>query len=637
MSQKSSADSPDIESLQESILVDANNTDIKTCVVEDQDVESQLALRVSSTADETVMEKQLGASQQQHGGSTSYSEDELVSVAFHGCEIVQQLTGKHWEEIPTPERTELPDTTEPERTHELVISIGCNNHEATDMVLKTEYIVRMVMEKDLNGLQAFGGVQGVAKALNSDIANGIPGHEEDLRHRRAAILKHESEAHNRRFIYFLRKSYNSSTILLLLILAILSLAFGIKEKGLRTGWYEGALTLGAVILIVMVHSVCEFRNESSRLLSRNQPWQNQKLEVHVLRGGRPQPIGICDVISGDVVLLEKEDPVPADGLLIPIDTRSLEVNDKADAIINDQNPFLFYGSKVIDGAGKMLVTSVGAETKLGNMSRRAQTSKRTPVEKQLNKLSTMKQIISVVILIIISVVLFLRFNLKKEHQNSGLPDFAGKPHSLKQLHEAIMRVALRPCGMLNMLTSFTLLLVGIAEGLSLTITIAITCWNKRMLGDKTFAQEPSITVTMASVTVICTDKTGGLPLTPQEVETCWIGKEVISEDSKVPTYVREALCDGIGASSLLAENSQTSMDNSILSWAVEKWGLKMETWKQIHSIAKVEQPTHNENIVAALVGKDGGKRRFLETALGKCTQTVSNPSHLLVSKLIKTI
>ncbi|KAF8030484.1 hypothetical protein BT93_E2811 [Corymbia citriodora subsp. variegata] len=467
----------------------------------------------------------------------------------------------------------------------------------------------MMMAKDLTTLEDLGGVQGVAEALNSDMANGISRYEEDLNQRCTAILKLKSEAHNRNFIHFLRKSCNISTIMLL-ILAILSFAFGIKEKGLRTGWYEGTLTLGAVILIVIVHSVCEFRNESSHQLSRNQLWQNQELKVHVFRGGCHQTICISNVLLGDIVLLEKGDQVPADGLLIP--TGSLEVNDKADPIIDNKNPFLFYGSKVTDGAGKMLVTSIGAETKLGNMLRGAELPKKTPVEEQLNKLSTRKQIIDVAITIIITVVLFLRFNLKKEHENLGLPDFSGKAHPLKQLIEATKRVAQRPIGLLNTLTSFTLLLVGIAEGLPLAITIAITCWNKRMLGDKTFAPEPSITLNMALITIVCTDKTGGLPLALQEVERCWIGKEVISEDSKVPNHVLEALCDGIGISSVIPENSRTSADNSILSWAAEKWALKTEIWKQLHSFIEFKQLTHNENMVAALVGKDGGNwPRFL--------------------------
>ncbi|KAI6704667.1 hypothetical protein NL676_007629 [Syzygium grande] len=173
--------------------------------------------------------------------------------------------------------------------------------------------------------------------------------------------------------------------------------------------------------------------------------------------------------------------------------------------------------------------------------------------------------------------------------------------------------------MINTLTSScTLLLVGVAEGLALAITIAITCWNKRMLGDKIFAQEPSITVTMASVSIICTDETGGLTLTPHEVERCWIGEEVISEDSKIS----EEFWDGIGILSLLPENGRTSVDNSILSWAAEKWGLKTDIWKQRHSIIK--RPTQNKDIVEAVIGKDGGRYRHCR---GPATAILDRCSH----------
>ncbi|KAK3432209.1 hypothetical protein EUGRSUZ_E03894 [Eucalyptus grandis] len=478
------------------------------------------------------------------------------------------------------------------------------------LVLKAKSILisktnKTAIKAYLKSLQESGGVQRVAEALRSDMDNGIPGHEKDLLHRRTALLKLKPGAHNRNFIYFLMKACNSTTIVLLLILAILSFAFGIKEKGLRMGWYDGAFVLGAVALIVIVHSVSEFRNENPRQPSRNQPWQNWEMEVHVLRGGCRQPIRISDVLLGDIVLLEKGDRVPADGLLIP--TGSLKVDDKAHPVINDQNPFLFYGSVVTDGTGKMLVTSVGAETKLGNMLSRAPPSKETKVEEQLNKLGTLIQIIGIVSSIIIAVVLFLRFKLEKEHENSGLPDFSGKPHPLKELIKAIERVALKPGGMLNTLTSFTLLLLGIAEGLPLAIAIAITCWNKRMLGDKTFAQGPCSIVTMASVTTICIDETGWLALIPQKVAECWIGKvELIRDDSKVTIDVQDALRDGIGISSLLPEESLTSMDKSILSWAEEKWELKTEMWKQRHSIIKFKQSTLNENIVETLIAKTGG-------------------------------
>ncbi|KAJ0081379.1 hypothetical protein Patl1_09686 [Pistacia atlantica] len=71
------------------------------------------------------------------------------------------------------------------------------------------------------------------------------------------------------------------------------------------------------------------------------------------------------VVVGDIVLLNKADPVPADGLFI--DGQRLELDDALNSKIYDQNPFCSNGEKVIDGEGRMLVTSVGLNTLSGEM------------------------------------------------------------------------------------------------------------------------------------------------------------------------------------------------------------------------------------------------------------------------------
>ncbi|KAI6704666.1 hypothetical protein NL676_007628 [Syzygium grande] len=251
MSRKSFADDQEVGSQQEIHLVNAGKTPLKknsflvsttdnaaieASVVDDQDVESQQPSLLNASNAQRRWRHLVYLVQKAH--------QKLVSEA-NSTVMDTQL-----------ESTELLDTGEPEPISESHINCGYINDEATDGVRQTENIARMVMEKDSATLQDFGGVQGIAEALNSDMVNGISGHEEDLHCRPTAILKPKSEAHNSNFIHFLRKSCNRSSIFLLLIFSILSLAFRIQEKGLRTGWYEGALTLGAVILIVIVLDVC---------------------------------------------------------------------------------------------------------------------------------------------------------------------------------------------------------------------------------------------------------------------------------------------------------------------------------------------------------------------------------------------
>ena len=50
----------------------------------------------------------------------------------------------------------------------------------------------MVKEKDLNSIQKFGGIEGIAEALGSDLEKGIPGHEQDLLSHRIAHSLHNT-------------------------------------------------------------------------------------------------------------------------------------------------------------------------------------------------------------------------------------------------------------------------------------------------------------------------------------------------------------------------------------------------------------------------------------------------------------
>ena len=94
------------------------------------------------------------------------------------------------------------------------------------------------------------------------------------------------------------------------------------------------------------------------------------IQIDVVRSGRRQHISIFEIIVGDVVCLKIGDQVPADGLFI--DGHSLRVDEssmtgESDHVEVNRNhhPFLFSGTKVVDGYAKMLVTSVGMSTTWG--------------------------------------------------------------------------------------------------------------------------------------------------------------------------------------------------------------------------------------------------------------------------------
>ena len=75
---------------------------------------------------------------------------------------------------------------------------------------------------------------------------------------------------------------------------------------------------------------------------------------------------------GDVISLKIGDQIPADGLFLDgyslkVDESSMTGESEHVEVDSERNPFMLSGTKVIDGFGSMIVTSVGMNTAWGEM------------------------------------------------------------------------------------------------------------------------------------------------------------------------------------------------------------------------------------------------------------------------------
>ncbi len=112
------------------------------------------------------------------------------------------------------------------------------------------------------------------------------------------------------------------------------------------------------------------------------------LQATVVRDGREQDVPISGVVRGDLVVLGAGDIVPADARLAEtnhlfIDESSLTGESAAalkqarpsDATASpakdgDRDAFVFFGTSVVSGSGRALVTATGAKTSYGAIARR---------------------------------------------------------------------------------------------------------------------------------------------------------------------------------------------------------------------------------------------------------------------------
>ena len=107
-----------------------------------------------------------------------------------------------------------------------------------------------------------------------------------------------------------------------------------------------------------------------------------------MRGGRPGLVNIYDIVVGDILLLEPGDVVPVDGILadgnnvtcdessLTGETHTLRKVSATNALENTTpptpfsgkyDPFIFSGSKVVEGIGRCVVTSVGKNSCYGRL------------------------------------------------------------------------------------------------------------------------------------------------------------------------------------------------------------------------------------------------------------------------------
>ncbi|KAG1364143.1 Calcium-transporting ATPase 5, plasma membrane-type [Cocos nucifera] len=350
-------------------------------------------------------------------------------------------------------------------------------------------------------------VKGLANLLKTNLDRGISGDDAELAHRRNVFGANTyPQKKGRSFWVFLWEACQDLTLVILMVAAVLSLVLGIKTEGIKEGWYDGASIAFAVILVIVVTAISDYK-QSLQFQSLNEEKQNIHLEV--LRGGRIIEISIYDIVVGDVVPLKIGDQVPADGILIigyslAIDESSMTGESKI--VHKDQKaPFLMSGCKVADGYGSMLVTAVGIHTEWGLLmaSISEDTGEETPLQVRLNGVATFIGFVGLGVAVVVLAVLLVRYFTGNTKNPDGSVQFIKGQTSVKAAVD----------GAIKMLTiAVTIVVVAVPEGLPLAVTLTLAYSMRKMMADKALVRRLSACETMGSATTICSDKTGTLTL-----------------------------------------------------------------------------------------------------------------------------
>ncbi|KAJ4911187.1 plasma membrane-type protein [Raphanus sativus] len=459
---------------------------------------------------------------------------------------------------------------------------------AGDFGIGPEQLVLMSKDHNITSLKQYGGAQGLSDLLKTNIEKGVSGDDDDLLKRKTI---YGSNTYPRKkgkgFLRFLWDACQDLTLIILMVAAVASLALGIKTEGIKEGWYDGGSIAFAVILVVVVTAVSDFK-QSLQFQNLNDEKRNIHLEV--VRGGRRVEVSIYDLVVGDVIPLNIGNQVPADGVLIAGHSLALDESSMTgeSKIVNkdaNKDPFLMSGCKVADGNGVMLVTGVGVNTEWGLLmaSISEDNGEETPLQVRLNGVATFIGTIGLIVAASVLVILLVRYFTGHTEDVRGGPQFVKGKTKIGHVVDDVIKV---------ITVAVTIVVVAVPEGLPLAVTLTLAYSMRKMMADKALVRRLSACETMGSATTICSDKTGTLTLNQMTVVESYAGGKK-TDTEQLPATITSLCVEGISQNTTGSiyvpegggdlEFSGSPTEKAILGWGI-KLGMNFETARSQSSI-----------------------------------------------------
>lgn len=225
----------------------------------------------------------------------------------------------------------------------------------------------------------------------------------------------------------------------------------------------------------------------------------------VLRDGAHHNIPAQELVPGDVVVLETGNRVPADlrliesiGLFVEESTltgESVPVEKEAGYVEKETSDtssrnMVYMSTYVTKGRGLGVVTATGMDTKVGHIADmlHGHKEKLTPLQVRLGELGKVLSALAVGICVLLFIVALL--------QKRDVGDM--------------------------LLTSVSLAVAAVPEGLPAIVTIVLALSVSRMVKAKTIVRRLSAVETLGAVEVVCSDKTGTLTQNKITVTECYL-------------------------------------------------------------------------------------------------------------------
>ncbi|KAL2788663.1 hypothetical protein BJX66DRAFT_252504 [Aspergillus keveii] len=436
---------------------------------------------------------------------------------------------------------------------------------------------KLLNPKSLAAFAALGGLSGLVSGLHTDLSAGLSTNEtsigggksggdafaDRIRVFKPNVLPEKKATPLWKLMWL---AYNDKVLILLTAAAAISLALGLYEtfgvdhppgSPMPLDWVEGCAICIAIVIVVLVGSLNDFQKERAFVRLNK---KKEDREVTVVRSGKSVRISVHDVLVGDVLHLEPGDLVPVDGVYIDghnvkCDESSatgesdqlkktgaeqvLRLLEQGHTKAQDLDPFIISGSKVLEGFGTCLVTSVGVNSSYGKiLMAMRQDMEPTPLQKKLDRLASAIAKLGASSAIFLFMILLFRF----------LGGLSGNDRTGTEKASQVTDI---------LIVAITVIVVAVPEGLPLAVTLALAFATTRMVKLNNLVRVLKSCETMGNATTVCSDKTGTLTQNRMTVVTGTFGDDEFDDKNQTGKERRSAAF----ASDLAAEHKRMIIES----------------------------------------------------------------------------
>ena len=314
---------------------------------------------------------------------------------------------------------------------------------------------------------------------------------------------------------------------MLLLLACIGVIY------LLLGDPQEAAALVIAILIIVVISIHQHYKTERALEALKELSSPRAL---VIRGGERKRIPGREVVTGDLVVLQEGDRVPADAMVL--ECRSLFVDEslltgesaavlKSSEVAGDpmsrpageNTPFVFSGTMVVQGRGLAVVQATGLHTELGKIGQSLTSlqPERTSLEREIRRAVSVLAVAGIASCVIV----------------------------------ALMYGYTQGSWLRGALAGLTLAISMIPEEFPVVLTIFLALGAWRLSRKQVLTRRMPAIETLGATTVLCVDKTGTLTMNKMSVQRLFAHDDMhdVNKPGALPPAFRELLECSILASS----------------------------------------------------------------------------------------